>query len=211
MAPRLTLSVLGAAVLWAVLWFGGDALLNTSRSLSFDTGAPRNWPVLYDVRFNGADVNPWEFEVADWTADTGPGGGIVTAASIPRYGLFNRAAVEVEATWIEWDSGQAWEATLLFDHPEDLRAKITVYFEADGQISVYRPNAALRAGSLGRMATPLDYELVAQTCGTPLPANDPRTAALDAARAENAGIDVARIEAAGSPSPPQTACLTQRD
>ncbi len=70
MALKLSLSLVAGLLLWLVIWFGGGWLFNTSRPISYDAGAPRNWPVLYDVHFNGAEIIPWGFEVADWTADT---------------------------------------------------------------------------------------------------------------------------------------------
>ncbi|MEX3015842.1 hypothetical protein [Gymnodinialimonas hymeniacidonis] len=189
-------------VLWAALWFGGSFVFNTSRSISYDTGAPRNWPVLYDLHLNGADMIPWGFEIADWTGDTSYASGGTISGSIPRRSLFNRSEIEVDVRWMEWATGQAWTAQMVIDHPEDLRAGITFHFAADGQLSVYRPNAALRAGGLGRQATHDDYERLARVCGTALPENSALFAELADARANNVGIDTARIPASPPPPPP---------
>ncbi len=125
---------------------------------------------------------------------------------IPRQSLFNRSEVSLQVVWMEWTTGEAWTAEVAIDHPEELHAQITLYFEADGRFSVYRPNAALRDGGLGRPAAHDDYELIARTCGTPLAEDAPLFAELSDARARNIGIDVDRVLAADAPPPPPTEC-----
>ncbi|MBF9044893.1 hypothetical protein HKCCE4037_16235 [Rhodobacterales bacterium HKCCE4037] len=205
MALRLAAALLAGGVLWVGVSLVGLRLFDSTRSLLYDTGAPRNWPVIYALRFNEADLVPEEFEVIAWTGTVGYGASGITAGGIPRH-REGADVVEIAADWIEWATGQAFQARLIVDHPEEMGAVLTVRFAADGEMSVYRPGPALRAAGLGRAATLDDYERIGHVCGTALAEDDPVLARLRAQRDAGSGIDLDRIAEAGHPDAPPTAC-----
>lgn len=174
-----------------------------TRAITYNVATSRDWPVIHQTTFNGKNVEPAPFRTDAWIDPIGFGGGLAVAGEIP-----NRAPdgerVDVSSTWIEWETGKVFRASLTALLPED--ETVFVRFQRDGAMSLHQRGDALRAGSLGRPATLKDYKEIARVCGKPLPKASNEAQKLSRAREADQGVDVARVQSSQWPKPGRSFC-----
>lgn len=197
------LTLLGAAALAQTGLFG---TASSTRNLSYEISGPLGAPIVYTLTFNGVRLEPVATNTVYRLYPETFGSGSSVAGAIPILDQDNERLV-IRAHWIEVQTGRAYEATLDTSVAEDIR--IVVEFLTDGEMNLFIPSDALRRGGLGRTARREDYTLVAQVCGTALPADASARPILENARAKGYGIEPSHFEGRSFPPPPANACTAR--